>query len=158
IPDGARTVTPGAVGGETVVIAMLADVGEVGVGDTVHDGTTQGHIVEQFTGAVRQFARAVDRIATITRLAGGLETTHEGSAYFTYQGQTAGAHDLVEEVGERGLDLGHFLAVVAMAGSPRSCAEDRRIRVGVRCARVIQGTDRRVENVRGVQGNRSVRT
>ncbi|MNC33556.1 hypothetical protein D3C75_819520 [compost metagenome] len=75
-----------------------------------------------------------------------------GDTYFTDHGEAAGPHYLVEEVGEGGLELGDFLAPVAMQVLPGCTGQHRRIIEGRSIDRRYPGE----QNVRGVELHRSI--
>src|SRR5690606_18019436 len=96
VPDALGTVAPGG-GGVEAVVAVLAGRSDVLSGKPCRRSGKR---------------RTVDRIATVSDFTAVLQTTDTGRADFTNQGETTSAHHLIKEVGEGGLNLGDFLAVV----------------------------------------------
>ncbi|MNV91646.1 hypothetical protein D3C71_1861600 [compost metagenome] len=76
-----------------------------------------------------------------------------GHADFTHQGQATGAHDLIEEMCQGGLELGHFLAAITVQVGTRRGREQRSVG-----QRATQRTYTREQNVGGVQLHRRIRT
>src|SRR5471032_2966050 len=153
IPDGATAIAPRSSRGKTIVVAIAALV----AGRCTRTGTCDGGGVEDLRASVeatgrRQFTRTEDRIAAITGIGLAFQTADVGHADFTDQGQTVGAHDLIEEMRERRLELGDFLAVIAVQILTGDAAENRRI--GQRTA---QRTHTGEQNVGGVQLHRRIR-
>ncbi|MNP43901.1 hypothetical protein D3C76_1377460 [compost metagenome] len=79
------------------------------------------------------------------------QTTDMGHANFTYHGQAAGPHHLVEEVGERRLELGDFLTGIAVLVLTWNAFEQRRV------AQTRDRCNTRVKNIGGVELDRRVR-
>src|SRR3990167_8415629 len=121
VPDRLCAVTPGSAGDETVVFTVLADV--------LGAGTAQGTGVQDFASTTWQRARAIHRITTITSFGSALQPANMTHADLADQGQTRGAHDLIEEMGEGGLELGDFLTAIAMQIGARGSLQHRNIRV-----------------------------
>ncbi|MCY1183303.1 hypothetical protein D9M73_239110 [compost metagenome] len=69
--------------------------------------------VDRAAATGRQRALAKYRVAAITCLGAALQAADVHHAHLTHQGQALGAHYLVEEVRQGGLQLGDFLALVA---------------------------------------------
>ncbi|MCY1439838.1 hypothetical protein D9M71_560900 [compost metagenome] len=70
---------------------------------------------------------AEHRVAAIARLGTVLQAADVHHAHFTHQGQAFSAHDLVEEVRQGGLELGDFLAAVAVQVFARGGLKHRRV-------------------------------
>ncbi|MNF87373.1 hypothetical protein D3C84_698380 [compost metagenome] len=141
-PDGAAAVAPGVSGRKPVVFAVATDV--------VLRPTRQGAGVQRDTLVVRQRARAVARVTAVTRFGAVFQATDVGPANFANQGQSLGAHHLIEEVGKRRLELGHFLAAITLLILTWSTREHGNARV--------KRSQTGEENVGGVELNRCIRT
>src|SRR5207253_1009214 len=153
-PDGAAAITPRVGRGETIVVAVAATV----IGRSTRTGTVDGGGVEDLRAGVQttrgwQFAWAEDRIAAVTDFGRAFQATDVSQADFTHQGQTLGAHDLIEEVRQGGLDLGDFLAAIAVQVFTRNASEQGG--VGQRTAQWANPSE---QNVSGVQLHRGIRT
>ncbi|MCY1439839.1 hypothetical protein D9M71_560910 [compost metagenome] len=148
VPDRPGAVAPGCRGGKAVVLAVAGQVGGRRTKPRAYDGAP----VENGAGAIRQRAGAVDRITPVTRLAGAFQPAHMGDADFTDHGEAAGPHDLVEEVGEGGLELGDFLAPVAVQVLPGCAGQHRGIIEGCPIDRPYPGE----QNICGVELHRSI--
>src|SRR5476651_2060015 len=106
IPDGATAIAPRSSRGKTIVVAIAALV----AGRCTRTGTCDGGGVEDLRASVeatgrRQFTRTEDRIAAITGIGLAFQTADVGHA---------NRLTLVEEMRERRLELGDFLAVIAV--------------------------------------------
>ncbi|MNF88750.1 hypothetical protein D3C84_712500 [compost metagenome] len=92
---------------------------EIDPGDDVvviEDGAgaiTPGGRRDETIGITAEAVLAVHRVAAVAQLAARLQATDPDHGRFTHQGQAIRARDLVDEVRQGALDLGHFLAPVA---------------------------------------------
>ncbi|MNZ87856.1 hypothetical protein D3C78_1067310 [compost metagenome] len=64
IPDGTTTVAPRGWRGETLVVTVTGSI----VGRRAWTGTCNGPPVQEFTGTIGQFARAINRVTAITHI------------------------------------------------------------------------------------------
>ena len=69
-----------------------------------------------------------------------------GDTHFTDYCHPAGAHHLVEEMGQGGLELGDLLAAIPMQVLPRRTGQQRCV-----AQRAANGTDTGEQDIRGIE-------
>ncbi|MNH23302.1 hypothetical protein D3C79_831930 [compost metagenome] len=151
VPDDPGAIAPGSTGGKTIVLAVAAQVGSGGTSTGACDGAG----IECLTGIgpTRGWQRAwtVHRVATVAGIVCALQATHMGDTEFTHHGHAAGAHHLVEEMREGGLELGDLLAAIPVQVLPRRTGQQRSV-----AQRAANGADPGEQNIRGIELHRCV--
>ncbi|MNE28164.1 hypothetical protein D3C80_1215960 [compost metagenome] len=146
VPDDTAAVTPGSAGGVAVVLAFAVQVG----GGCPRTRASDGAAIERLAGigATGGWQRtwAEHRVATVAGIVGILQAADMGDTHFTDYSHPAGAHHLVEEMGQGGLELGDLLTAIPMQVLPRRTGQQRCV-----AQRATNGTDTGEQDIRGIE-------